>query len=106
MARVQRAKTDVAAVVFAISSAPALSEIEALELAELLDRRRSLAAFSAAKKIREQARRDPGYETSEDVELDNHELREVAAVLAERREPEELPAFEHPRDEVTLAVGG
>lgn len=95
-----------AAVGFAIGSRPGLSEVEALELAELLERRRSLASFSAAKKIREQAHRDPDRETSQDVELDDLELREVAAVLGEPRAPDELPAFAHLRDEVIGALGG
>jgi hypothetical protein len=55
-----------AAVGFAIGSRPGVSEIEAFELAELLERRRSLASFSAAKKIREQAGRDPDREVSQD----------------------------------------
>jgi K+/H+ antiporter YhaU regulatory subunit KhtT len=95
----------VAAVGFAIGSQPGLSEQEALELAELLGRRRSLAAQSAARKIRKQAGRDADHEMSQNVELDHDELREVAAVLAEPRAPEELPAFLHLREEITLALG-
>jgi len=40
---------------------------------------RSLAAQSAAKKIREQARRDADREVSQNVKLDHDELREIAA---------------------------
>src|SRR5947208_14680891 len=93
-----------AAVAFAIGSRPGLSESEALELAELLERRRSLASVMTAQRIREQARRDPDRETSEDVELDPDDLKELAALLSEPRAPEELPAFAHLRDEVIRAI--
>jgi hypothetical protein len=85
-----------AAVSFAIGSHPGLSEQEALELAELLERRRSLASVLTAKRIREQARRDSDHETSEDVELEPADLHELAAVLAEPRAPEELPRIRSP----------
>jgi hypothetical protein len=96
---------DVAAVGFAIGSRPGLPESEARELAEVLSHRRSLAALSLAGKIREQARRDPDRDVSQDVELELPELRELAAVLAEPRFPEELPAFAHLRDEVLRELG-
>jgi hypothetical protein len=95
-------------VVFALGARPGLSQDEALELAELLARRRSLAAQSASGKIRLQASRDPDRdEKSEDIELDRQELEELEAVLAEERHPEELPPFERLRNEVrqTLRKG-
>ncbi|OAI55455.1 hypothetical protein AYO48_03640 [Gaiella sp. SCGC AG-212-M14] len=94
-----------AAVVFSIGAErPGLSEHEARELVELLERRRTLASQSAARKIREQADKDPGHETSQDVDLDRDQLGELAAVLDEPRAPEELPAFAHLRAEVLRAL--
>ena len=88
-------------VVFALGGRPGLSQDEALELGELLARRRRFAAQSASRKIRFQASRDPrSGEAREDLELDREELEEVEAVLAEAREPEELPRFERLRSEV------
>jgi hypothetical protein len=59
-----------AAVVFAFGSRPGLDKQQALELAALLALRRSVAAASAAIKIRTQAERSiDRTETSEDVEL-------------------------------------
>ena len=73
-------------VVFALGARPGLSQDEALELAELLMRRRSTAADSASRKIRSQANRDPDQrEKSEDIELSREELEEREAVLAEER---------------------
>jgi hypothetical protein len=95
-------------VVFALRDRPGVSQGEALELAELLARRRSLAAQSASRKIRLQADRDPDRgETSRDIELNREELEEVEALLADERHPEELPRFQRLRDEVrqTLREG-
>lgn len=94
-----------AAIAFAFGPKPALDEFEALELAELLGGRRNLAAFAAAAKIRDQARRDPDRrELSTDVELTRAELGELAAVLAEPRAGGERPAFERLRAEVGRAL--
>jgi hypothetical protein len=91
---------------FAIGSRPGLDAYEALELAELLARRRNLAADRLAAKIRAQAKRDPDCgETSEDVELDVDEASELAALLEEPRAPEERPAFAHLRDQLRRARG-
>jgi hypothetical protein len=92
-------------VVFALGARPGLSQDEALALAELLARRRSLAAQSASRKIRLEADRDPDRgEKSEDIELGREELEAVEAVLAEERGPEELPRFERLRNEVLQAL--
>jgi hypothetical protein len=62
-------------VVFALGTRPGLSEDEALELAELLARKRSLAAQSASRKILLEANRDPDQgEKSKDIELSREEL--------------------------------
>jgi hypothetical protein len=96
----------VAAVVFGIRSRPGLDQHEALEVAELLAGRRNLAAARLAGKIRAQAERDPNRgETSEDIELDDDEASELAALLDEPRWPAERPAFAHLRDELRLHRG-
>ncbi|MGH3085229.1 MAG: hypothetical protein ACRDNP_14485 [Gaiellaceae bacterium] len=95
-------------VVFALGARPGLSQDEALELAELLARKRSLAAQSASRKIRLEANRDPDRgEKSKDIELGREELEALEAVLAEARSPEELPRFERLGNEVrqTLREG-
>jgi hypothetical protein len=92
-------------VVFALGTRPGLSQDEALELAELLARKRSLAAQSASRKIRLEANRDPDLgEKSEDIALGREELETLEAALAEARAPEELPRFEHLRSEVHQAL--
>jgi hypothetical protein len=92
-------------VVFALGGRPGLSQDEALELAELLARRRSLAAQSASRKIRLEANRDPDLgEKSEDIELSREELEAVEAVLAEERHPEESSRLERLRNEVLQAL--
>jgi hypothetical protein len=94
-----------AQVVFALGARPGLSQGEALELAELLARRRSLAAQSASRKIRLEANRDPDRgEKSKGIELSREELEAVEGVLAEVRDPEELPRFERLRNEVHQAL--
>lgn len=93
-----------AAVAFAFGPKPGLDEFEALEVAELLGRRRNLAASAAAAKIKDQAHRDPDRELSMDVELTRAELGELAAVLAEPRAGGERPAFERLRAEVGRAL--
>lgn len=96
-----------AAVAFAFGSKPGVPENDALDLAELLMRTRSLAGNSAATKIREQARRDPDRgETSQDVDLNNDELQMLAAVLEEEPWPKEQPWYEHLRDQLNRARGG
>jgi hypothetical protein len=92
-------------VVFALGARSGLSQDEALELAGLLARKRSLAAQSASRKIRLEAERRPDQdEKSKDVELSREELEAVEAVLAEARDPEELPRFERLRNEVHQAL--
>jgi hypothetical protein len=94
-------------VVFALGARPSLSQDEALELTELLARKRSLAAQSASRKIRLEANRDPDRgDVSKNIELDRDELEELEAVLARERHPE-LPAFERLQNEVhqTLREG-
>jgi hypothetical protein len=91
-------------VVFALGARPGLSQDEALELAELLARRRSLAAQSASRKIRLEANRDPDREESKDIELSREELEALEAVLEEVRDQEELPRFERLRNEVLQAL--
>jgi hypothetical protein len=88
-------------VVFALGGRPGLSQDEAIELAELLARKRSLAAQSASRRIRLEANRDPDRgEKSNDIELSREELEAVEAVLDEVRDQEELPRFERLRNEV------
>jgi hypothetical protein len=90
-------------VVFALGERPGLSQDEALEIAELLARRRSLAAQSASRKIRLQA--DPGRgEEATDIELNREELEQLEALLAEERQPEELPRLRRLRDEIRQAL--
>ena len=94
-----------AQVVFALAARPGLSQDEALELAGLLARKRSLAAQSASRKIRLEADRDPDHgEKSTDIELSREELEAVEALLAEARDPEELPRFERLRSEIHQAL--
>jgi hypothetical protein len=92
-------------VVFALGDRPGLSQDEALELAELLARRRSRAAQSASRKIRLQADRDPDRrEESTDIELSREEIEELEALLAEERHPEELLRFQRLRDDARQAL--
>jgi hypothetical protein len=92
-------------VVFALGARPGLSQDEALELAELLARKRSLAAQSASQKIRLAANRDPERgEKSKDIELSREELEAVEATLADARDPEELPQFGRLRNDVLQAL--
>jgi hypothetical protein len=90
-------------VVFALAARPGLSQDEALELAGLLARKRSLAAQSASRKIRLEADRDPD-EKSKDIELSREELEAVEALLAEALDPDEFPRFERLRSEVHQAL--
>ena len=74
------------ALVFALGDRPRLSQDEALELAELLQRSPSLAAQSASRKIRFQASRDLARgKVSENIELDREQLEELESVLAQER---------------------
>jgi hypothetical protein len=92
-------------VVFALGGRPGLSQDEALELAELLARKRSLAAQSASRRIRLKANREPDRgEKSTDIELSREELEALEAVLDEVRDQEELPRFERLRNEVLQAL--
>jgi hypothetical protein len=92
-------------VVFALGGRPGLSQDEALELAELLARKRSLAAQSASRRIRLEANGDPDRgEKSKDIELSREELEAVEAVLDEVRDDEELPRFERLRNEVLQSL--
>jgi hypothetical protein len=92
-------------VVFALGDRPGLSQDEALELAELLARKRSLAAQSVSRRIRLEANRDPYRgEKSKDIELSREELEAIEAVLDEVRDQDELPRFERLRNEVLQAL--
>ncbi len=92
-----------AAVVFAFGSRPGLDKNHALEVAALLALRRSVAAASAANKIRAQAERSiDRAETSEDVvELTADELSELISLL---HWPEEMPPFAHLCDEAVASL--
>ncbi len=92
-----------AAVVFAFGSRPGLDKNHALEVAALLALRRSVAAASAASKIRAQAERSiDRAETSEDVvELTADELSELISLL---HWPEEMPPFAHLCDEAVASL--
>jgi hypothetical protein len=92
-------------VVFALGDRPGLSQDEALELGELLARKRSLAAQSASRKIRLEANHDPDRgEKSKDIELSREELEALEAVLDEVRDQVGLPQFERLRNEVLQAL--
>jgi hypothetical protein len=95
----------VAFVKFAVGVKPGLSKNEALELAEILSRRRSIAAHRAAGAIQRAAERegaqDAGAVAAEpELELDDDALQEIATVLAEPRNGGELPRFERLREEI------
>lgn len=99
------ASRPMAHVVFALGARPGLSEDEALELAELLARKRSLAAQSASRKIRLEANLDADRgEKSKDIELSREELEALEAVLDEVRDQDEVPGFERLRNEVLQAL--
>jgi hypothetical protein len=99
------ASRPMAHVVFALGGRPGLSQDEALELAELLARKRSLAAQSASRKIRLEANHDPDRgEKSKDIELSREELEALEAVLQEVQDEEQLPRFERLRNEVLQAL--
>lgn len=93
-----------AAVVFSFGARPGVPGDDALELADMLSRTRTLAGNSAAEKIRRQARRDLDRgETSEDVGLGGAELRVLANVLADEPWAKQQPWFKHLRDELAAA---
>jgi hypothetical protein len=92
-------------VVFALGDRPGLSQDEALQLADLLARKRSRAAQSASRRVRVEANRDPDRgEKGEDIELSREELEALEALLAEVRDQEELPRFDRLRNEVLQAL--
>jgi hypothetical protein len=71
-----------AAVRFAFAENAALDKRDALDLADVLLKERSLAGQSAGQKIRAQAERDPDRgETSKNVELTGDELQVLRDVL-------------------------
>jgi hypothetical protein len=81
-----------------------MSEGDALELANLLAQRRTLAADSLAAKLRAQARVDVDQdETSEDIELERPELDTLAEALAEEPWAQAQEWFNHLRGEVAEA---
>lgn len=83
-------------VVFSFGSKPGLSERQALEVAEALAARRTIAAQSAAAKVRQQARVNPDAgETSVDVTLEPEERAELVAVMDEVEWPDDEPAYRH-----------
>ncbi len=87
---------------WARGSRPGLDKHQALEVAALLALRRSVAAASAASKIRAQAERSiDRAETSEDVELTADELSELISLL---HWPEEMPPFAHLCDEAVASL--
>jgi hypothetical protein len=97
----------VAAVAFAVGSRPEIPGDDALDLAELLMRRRSLAADRLGQKIKANASRDPdGGETSEDIEPDADELAVLAALLEEEPWPKEQPWYANLREQVDRERGG
>ena len=96
----------VGGVIFAFGSQPGLPEQDALDLAELLMRTRSLAGVSASGKIIKQAECDADKaEFGENVELDPEELLVLDLVLDEEPWPREQTWFEHLRDEVRQVRG-
>jgi hypothetical protein len=111
-----------APVVFPIGDRPEIPADDAIELAELLNHKGmekqfdtagySLAAVVLAAKIREQAGIFPGgqpipddWETSEDFELDEHELLALSEVLATEPWPKSRPWLEHFQYEVSRHIG-
>jgi hypothetical protein len=111
----------VAPVIFPIGDRPEIPADDALELAELLNRKgmereletpgESLGAVVLAAKIREQAGIFPNGEPlpddweSEDFELTEHELGLLSEVLASESWPRSRPWFEHLEYEVNRHVG-
>jgi hypothetical protein len=91
-----------AAVRFAFGQKPALNEHDAMDLAELLSKRRTLASTSLAGKLRTQARVPEG-RTSEDIELDRGELDALADALADEPWAQEQEWFTFMRAEVAAA---
>ena len=95
------------AVTFAIPGNTGLDENEALELAEVLSRQRTLAADSACAKIREQARRDVNRgETSADVDLTLDELEAVLAVLQQGNPNDDSDGVRHLRAMIARHLDG
>jgi recombinational DNA repair protein (RecF pathway) len=92
-----------AGVVFAFGSRPSLDKHQALEVAALLALRRSVAAASAASKIRAHAERSTDRaEISENVvELTTDELSELISLV---HRPEEMPPFAHLCDEAVASL--
>lgn len=93
---------NVSTVVFAIGSRPHLTTQEAIEFAELVARRLTLAALMAAGLIRMQAELDE--EARTEIVLDDEELGELFAFLREPRNPQELESFSHLRAEIAAEL--
>jgi hypothetical protein len=95
-----------ASVVFGFGRRPGIPGDDALELADLLARTRTLAGNSAAEKIRRQARRDPDRgEKSEDIGLGGAELRVLANVLRDEPWTHQQPWYSHLQDELAATQG-
>jgi hypothetical protein len=93
-----------AAGVFDFGDRPGLNEQDALDLAELLARRRNLPAQSLASKLRAQARVDVSRgQVSQDIPLEREELDVLATALAEEPWAQEQEWFEHLRAQVAKA---
>ena len=73
-----------AAVCFAIGNHPAITAHEAIDIADLLLARRTLASLGLANRIRARAERDPDKgETSDDIDLDVNEIITLLSLLSE-----------------------
>jgi hypothetical protein len=96
-----------AGVVFVFNSQPDLNERQALEVSEALSARRNLAAQSAARKIRGQARVnvDAG-ETRTAVELEREEVAELVAVISEAAWPTDEPQYARLLRQLSRASSG
>jgi hypothetical protein len=96
-----------AAVVFALGSHPGVDEPDALELIELLVRTRNIAAVRAAKKIGDQARRNPDRgEATPDITLDRDEMIEVFALLSQPSATPISDAMRNLQHELVVVLSG
>ena len=90
-----------ASIKFAFGDNVGLNQRDALDLADLLSKERSLAGQSASRKVREQAERDPDRaETSHDVDLSPDELIVLHDLLNALPSEQMSDAMRRVRDEV------
>jgi hypothetical protein len=92
-------------VVFAIGSNPDISAVEALDLAELLVRRRNYAAFTVGTRIRSAIDPDhPDGGISTLITLTPEQMEQIALVLDESSVLVSAPRFANLRSEIRAAA--